>query len=119
VIAKMVLNFFKLFPQGRRALEEEIEMAEAYAGLLKAYSLPTIDTCLRKITLRGDTFVPSAPQMVAVCEQIEDRHVRPEIFRALPPPGRSPEERARTVEGFANLLAELLAGRNFTGSKSK
>jgi len=113
-VAKAIADFFKLFPQGRAAPQEEFDRARAYAGMLSKYSVRAIRIALERIGRRGEAFAPSAPQIAAECEKVAIEYrstdVRAVPRLAAPAPAKTNPERMKA--GFAKLLEELRASRD-------
>jgi len=111
VVAKAIADFFKLFPQGRAAPQEEFDRARAYAELLSRYSVRSVRIALERIGRRGEAFAPSAPQIAAECEKIAVEYRSTDV-RSVPrlaatQPAQADPERMKA--GFARLLADLRA----------
>gem|GEM_PF-3689336 len=114
VVAKAIADFFKLFPQGRAAPQEEFDRARAYAELLSRYSVRSVRIALERIGRRGEAFAPSAPQIAAECEKIAVEYRSTDV-RAIPrlaAPASAKTNPERMKAGFAKLIEELRASRD-------
>lgn len=113
-VARGLVDFFKLFSQGRRAPQEEVETALAYAAVLRPFAPQVVRMACAGIVRRGDVFAPSAPQIVAECERLIAIHpsmrepqTRRPALSAPPPAEPDADERARVAAGLRDLIREL------------